>query len=224
MPVNQLDYISFDFETYGLEPDWAEAVQIGAHAFDGRTLEPYPDDVGKFESLMRPLYPERLDDPKAQKALDVNKLKKEDILAAPDQKVVWNNFVNWVKKFNKKGGSKWGAPIAVGQNIKGFDFKFVDILNRLHVKTKENTVLFNEMFVLDLKDCLWLWFESDASLDNYKMDTWREYRKLPKDGAHSAYFDALQEGLEALKFVRLHRSLKAYKTKDGKPLIPFKVA
>jgi DNA polymerase III epsilon subunit-like protein len=112
--MNDLDLVCFDFETGGLDPNHHEAIQVAGKAYNARTLEPYPVEMGgEFCSLMKPLYPDRLD----PGALKVNKKTPEELMAAPDQKLVWNEFVAWVNKWNKRK-NKWGAPLAAGKNIR----------------------------------------------------------------------------------------------------------
>lgn len=158
---------------------------------------------------MRPMFPERLD----ENALRVNKKTKEELMKAPDQKLVWNQFIDWVHKFNKDG-SKYNAPIACGKNIRGFDLLFVDELNKKHSSKKEKTVLFSTRTQLDLEDFLWHWFEQSNVLINpktkkpdFKMDTVRPYFGLSTEGAHSAMVDVVQTGALIMKFLKLYRTL-----------------
>lgn len=225
--INNLDYIVFDFETTGLDhgtpdsPGPAEAIQVGGKAYNARTLEPYPPEAGgEFCSLMRPLRPELLDSPSAKKALEVNKKTREEILAAPDQKVVWNQFVEWVKKFNRSKNT-WGAPIACGKNIVNFDMKFVAVLNRLHSPKGDSTLLFSARTVIDLEMPLFLWFENEREPENMKMDTLREYFGMETEGAHDAIVDCRQTGELLFSFLKLHRDLQQRRAKDGTKLIKF---
>lgn len=217
----------FDFETTGLVPGEDEPVSLGGKAYNARTLEPYPLPGGEFYSLMRPMKPERLDLPKVKEALAYNKITREELLGdpgrgvppAPDQKAVWNRFVDWVATYNK-GKTSYTAPIAAGKNIRKFDLKFVEVLNRLHCKKKDKTVLFNRK-ELDLEDQVFLWFEADGSLKNEKMDTLRDFFGMSQEGAHNALVDVRQEGELIFRFLKLHRELRARVGKDGTPLIKF---
>lgn len=212
----------FDFETTGLVPGEAEVIQVAGKAYRADTLEPYPVDAGgEFSSMMRPVRVDNLDDPGVRKALSVNKKTKEDILAAPDQKLVWNEFVAWVNKFNTTRNFM-GAPIAGGKNIRDFDLKFVDVLNRLHCKNKEKTLLFNRRQQVDLEDFIFAWFEHDPELPNMKMDTLREYFGMSGEGAHDALVDVRQTGELLVKFLKLKRDLRKRLARDGSPLIKFR--
>jgi DNA polymerase III epsilon subunit-like protein len=173
-----LDYVVFDFETGGFDPGHNEAIQVAGKAYNARTLEPYPaEQGGEFCSLMKPLYFDRLEDG----ALKVNKKTREELMVAPDQGVVWNQFVDWVGRWNPKK-TKWTAPIACGKNIRGFDLKFVTVLNNLHCKKKDKTVLFSERREVDMQDFTFAWFENEAEPEDDKMDTWRKYFGLSTDG------------------------------------------
>lgn len=226
--MNSLDIIVFDFETGGLDPEYHEAIQVAGKAYNARTLEPYPAEAGgEFSSLMRPLYPDRLQD----RALEVNGItremlfgdEKKGISPAPDQKIVWNSFVQWVNKFNRKR-SKFGAPLAAGKNIRDFDLRFAATLCKLHCEKKEKTLLFNTRRQVELEDLLFMWFESSQELPNEKMDTLREYFGMSHEGAHSAIVDCRQTGDLIMRFLRLHRDLKSRKNKEGEPMIRFRGA
>jgi DNA polymerase III alpha subunit (gram-positive type) len=200
-----LNYVVFDFETGGLNPLFNEAIEIAGKAYNGRTLEPVPlEQGGEFCSLMKPLYPERLE----PGALKVNNKTKDELMVAPDQKLVWNQFVNWVKKWNPKQ-NRWTAPIACGKNIRSFDMMFLNELNKKHCDKKEETIVFNTRRQLDLEDFLHLWFENSSDLVNEKMDTLREFFGLDMDGAHSALVDVRQTGELIFRFLRLHRQLRS---------------
>lgn len=208
--MNNLYYIVFDFETGGLKSDYHEAIEIAGKAYHPRTLEPIPKEMGgEFVSLMKPMYPDRLD----AKALEVNGRTVEELMKAPDQKVIWNEFINWVGTFNKEG-TKWGAPIACGKNIRKFDLLFADELNKKHSPKKDKTVLFNERTQLDLEDFLFHWFENSTDLVNaktkkldLKMDTIRPYFGLSMDGAHQAMTDVVQTGELIMRYLKLYRDL-----------------
>jgi DNA polymerase III epsilon subunit-like protein len=203
-----------------LDSSHHEAIQVAGKAYNARTLEPYPVEAGgEFCSLMKPIYPDRLD----PGALKVNKKTVEELMAAPDQRLVWNEFVAWVNKWNKRK-NKWGAPLAAGKNIRSFDMKFVDVLNRLHCKNKEKTLLFSERRQVELEDLVFLWFENSADLPNEKMDTLRDYFGLSQEGGHDALVDVRQTGELITKFIKLHRNLRGRKAADGNPLIKFRNA
>jgi DNA polymerase III epsilon subunit-like protein len=213
--MNNLDYIIFDLETGGLSELTSEAIQVAGKAFCGRTLSPYsPEEGGEFVSLMKPLYPEKL----SPDALRVNKKTVEELMAAPEQRLVWNQFVDWVMRFNPKK-SVWTAPIAGGKNIRSFDLKFVNVLNNLHCPKKDKTVLFNRRREVDLEDFIFHWFEGTNELENEKMDTLREYFGLPTDNAHDAMCDAAQSGDLIMRFLKLNRELRRRKNEKGDPFI-----
>jgi hypothetical protein len=215
--------VVFDFETYGLDEVSSEAIQVAGKAYDPRTLEPVPVSAGgEFCSMMRPLYPERLDTPGAKKALEVNKKTVEECLAAPDQKLVWNEFVAWVNKWNVTR-NKFGAPLACGKNIRNFDLKFARVLNELHCKG-DKTLLFYEREQRDLEDLIGTWFEDDQELPDMKMDTLRTYFGLSSEGAHDALVDVRQTGVLIMGFIRAQRELRRRTLADGSPLIKLKGA
>lgn len=215
------DIIVLDFETYGLNCEEDEAIEVAGKAYNGKTLEPYPIETGgEFCSMMRPLHPENLKKPSARKALEVNKKTDAEILAAPDQKAVWLRFVAWVKQYNPRGGFM-SAPIVCGKNVK-FDLGFVSVLNRLHHPNGEKAKLFAAFPILELQDDLFRWFRNDPDLKSMKMDDVRDYFSLDKTNAHSALTDVRQTGELQMKFLKLVDNLKRASAKDGKPLVRFR--
>jgi DNA polymerase III epsilon subunit-like protein len=215
MPANDLDYIVFDLETGGLKPDHHEVLQIGAKAYNGRTLEPYPvESGGEFNIYLRPNYPERLE----AQALAVNGLTLELLEARGiDQKVGWLQFREWAAQYRRKG--PLGAPIACGKNIRRFDLKFVAVLDALYCKGKSGA--FNSRIELDLQDDLWRWFAGDPTLGDYSMDTVRKYFGLPPSPTHDALIDARETGHLIMKFLRLYRAFQAKKKTDGSKWLVF---
>lgn len=218
--MNQLDYICFDFETGGLSADTHEAVSVAGKAYNARTLEPYPPSQGgEFYSLMRPLDFNRLD----PKAMAINKISEAELKAAPEQSVVWKQFVAWVGRFNKSK-KEFTAPLVCGKNIRNFDLAFVRKLNELHCKG-DKTVLFNRRHQRDLEDYLFDWFENDPNgPPDFKMDTLRDYFGVPKEGAHNALVDVRHTGLLYFRFLKLCRTLRSRLCKDGNPFIQMRHA
>lgn len=216
--MDDLDIIVFDTETTGLICGHHEVIEIAGIAYNGRTLEPYgKDNGGEFRAVMKPLYPERA----TPKALEVNGFTLEELAKAPEPSVVWPQWISWVNKFNKKG-TKWGAPIAAGKNIRKFDLPFVELLNIAYGPKKEKTILFNERTELDLEDDLRRWFSHNDELPKKNMDACREYFGMSSDGAHTALVDCYQEGALLMKFQKLYRNLANQKLADGRPRIQFK--
>lgn len=115
--INMSKFLVLDFETNALDNKKNQPVSIGALMIDPRKLTLC--EQGVFYSLISiipdedgPLYNLC---PTEQKALDVNKLTLEEIMAAPPLKKVWGEFVNWVK-FHTAKNDKWAAPILCGHN------------------------------------------------------------------------------------------------------------
>lgn len=199
--LNNRIYIVADFETGGLKSGWHEPIELAAVAIDPYKLEVIKDS--EFCSLMRPLYPERLE----PKALEVNKRTKEELLAdtVPHPKSVWTDFCQYAKNYNPKN-NKWGAPILVGHNIP-FDFGFMNVLAKEYKlgydETSDQCNLFWEN--KDTKDLMFLFFEGTDEMPNLKLDTIRDYMGYSKENAHSALPDVIftaEIWIRYLKFMR----------------------
>jgi DNA polymerase III epsilon subunit-like protein len=212
--VNNNVIIAFDFETGGLDIPTLEPLQVAGVALDPRTLQ----EVDHFASYMKPLDFNNLH----PKAMAVNKIPLEKLREAPDQEAVWGSFAAWVKKHARKGVT--GRPIPAGQGVKKFDMPIVERLCKTYGLTDKGggQSLFLESPVLDLKEVVFLWFESSDELKNYSMDTFRDYFALPSEGGHDALVDSRQTAELLRRFMRLHRTLKAKKNGDGEPAIRFR--
>ncbi len=101
-------FLVFDFETTGLQPGHHEPIQVAALLLDGDM-----DEVGVFESLIRPLRPEAA----SPEALAVNGRSLSDLAGEPHPVEVLGKFVDFA--------CAAGEPVVmVGHNV-GFDLEFL---------------------------------------------------------------------------------------------------
>ena len=199
--------VVYDLETSDKVPTTCYPLEVCAQVYNPRTLKPYPN--GLFHSFM--------DLPEGhipqEEALKVNGIKREDIAGFPNHKVVWNQFVDFIRKFNSKG-TDWTAPISVGKNIRNFDNIIARRMCAEFCPNKEKTVLFNSWRCVDLEDLLWPFFESEGELKSMKMDELRPWLGMETEGAHGAKVDCFQEGALAMRFLGwLRNNYKQNKSK-----------
>ena len=111
--MNYNNICVFDFETSSADKNTCQILQIGAAIIDRWNLSV----IDTFNCLAKPEDMETVED----EALQINRLKREDLEKAPDIKIVWGQFVNWVNKYNKSKGpiNAFRAPIPAGYNIIG---------------------------------------------------------------------------------------------------------
>lgn len=212
--MNNNDFIVYDFETSGLDHNYHHPIQVAAMAINGRKLTPYPN--GTYSSLMRP--PGKEEDWHIdQIALEVNKKTMEEIRSAPGEEQVWTEFAAFVRKYNPKGNI-YGAPISCGQNIKGFDKHWVQVLCQKYkmVDKDGRQNLFNRKNEVDLVDISFMWFENCVEPTDHSLDTLRDFFGIPHTNSHDAGQDILDTWAIIEKFIKLHRRLS--------PKIPFKGA
>ncbi len=198
--MNYKDYIVFDFETTGVRIGYHEPIQIGAVVVDPRTLE--IRQGASFQSLMRPLHPDRAD----EKALQINGRTLSELAAAPHPKLVWKEFSNFVQQYNVKK-SKFTAPIPVGYNSARFDLPIANILCQEYGPwddKKEEPTLFSH-HMLDVIQLAFVWLENNPDVRSLKLDTLRDYFGISKDGAHDALNDAIVTAKILIKYLRFNR-------------------
>jgi len=128
--MNFQDIVFLDFETTSVSPFRCQPIQLAAIVIDGRKLEIREDSV--FNSYIRPIFDEdeckNLDlDPMVPEITTLTGITVETLQEAPSVQAVWEQFAQYVNKFNAKK-SKWGAPIKAGMNIWRYD---IHIINRL---------------------------------------------------------------------------------------------
>jgi DNA polymerase III epsilon subunit-like protein len=201
--MNNCNIICFDFETGGLDTTKCSPIQVAAIVINPRTLEPIPNAT--FNSMMCPQTQEEFDDIE-DGALFVNKKTREQIKAAPLENLVWQNFTEFVLRYKNAAG----FPIPAGQNILGFDLPISDRLCKKYGpwdKRRNQQALWNNRDAIDLLKYTFAWFENSNELDNFRMDTLRQYFGLSLEGAHDAYQDVKDTWALISRFLKLHRNL-----------------
>lgn len=197
MAINRNAIAIFDTETYSLEVDNTEPVQVAAVILDGRTLAV----KDTFESMMNVTRPENITD----KALEVNGKTREEIFKAPHPKIVWQNFFNFMMK-HRVGTNQWGYPIAAGHNILGFDIPIVKRCMEEHGAKWP----FHPRDALDTLPISWLWFENDAKVEKYSLDYIKTHPYFPpmEGKGHDALVDCKYTAEILVRYMKLFRHFK----------------
>jgi DNA polymerase III epsilon subunit-like protein len=209
--MSNKDYIIFDFETGGRNPNTCQPTQLAAIALDGRSLKV----KGTFNSEIRAI----VNDEEALKlglapveegALKVTGKKREDIDKAPSLEVVWTKFVDFVNKYNWNKNT-FSAPIPCGYNIINYDMIIINRLckqfNTYYDEDRGQQKLFNQIFKVDLMDTMFLWTEGDPNIKSISMDSIRTRMGMSKAGAHDALQDVKDTANIFIKFVNTHRKV-----------------
>lgn len=151
-----------------------------------------------------------------EEALRINKKTKEQLEAAPNRDIVWSEFCNWVSQFDAKK-KYWSAPIFTGYNVK-FDYTIYDRLCREYgnIDAAGYPNLFSSFRQIDVMDTIYNWFESSNDLENYKLDTVRDYFGISKEGAHDALVDVMDTARIYIRFLRLQRNIYASRREEFK--------
>lgn len=218
--MNNRKYIVFDFETDHKEANQASPIQFGAVAIDPLKLEIIPNS--EFFSWSCPT---DIDDPnyyeKHKETIDwhcgpdKNNCKPEQLLEkirkAPEEKVVFENFVKYVSLYHIKPSSQsiFTAPIFAGYNSYNFDFPILDRLCKLYKKADKSGEqnLYLSRDTIDILKIVTLWFAPLDDINKYTMDSLRDYMGLSKAGAHNALIDIRHEAQILIKFLKLHKDL-----------------
>lgn len=205
------DFIVFDYETSGANPDNCQVTQVAAVAIDGRNLRL----KGEFNSEIRPLYfddQEAIDNgwgPIEEGALKVTKKTREGLALAPTLESVWPKFVKFVEKYNWNKTS-WFAPIPCGYNIINFDMPITKRLCQLYGPWDEKKCqqkLFNPIMKIDMMDNMFMWTEADPSIKSISMDNLRKRFGMSQENAHDALQDVKDTANILIKFLITHRAV-----------------
>lgn len=191
---NQNKIAMLDLETTSEDPNKCGIIQLACLIVDPRTFEPYNDGV--FNTLVRPN-----EVTITEKALEITRRTMEEINAAPQEKIVWASFVNFMCKF-AKGKTEWDMPIMAGHNIANFDRI---IINRMTEKYKSKA-LFHPVYMIDTMQLSWYWFESREDIEKYGLDYWRHKLNLSAESTNKSH-DALQDCHDTLDLFRRYMKL-----------------
>ena len=214
MPLNTYrDYCVYDLETSGRNPDRCQITQIAAVIVHGKKLTIQPGGIFNIE--VRPEFDDEKAiaagfDPVEQEALDITRKTKEQLEKAIGPKEAWNQFANFVAKFNSKG-SPYYAPIPVGFNINNFDMPIVNRYCKMYGPKDDKTgrqKLLHQIYKVDMMDNMFMWFEDHQDVQKLNMDYLRDYLGFPqasKDNAHDALSDVIDTANIFTRFLKFHR-------------------
>tara|TARA_R110000824_G_scaffold177357_5_gene356704 strand:+ start:622 stop:1299 length:678 start_codon:yes stop_codon:yes gene_type:complete len=197
----------FDFETGGKNPHECEITQIGACIIDRWNLK----IIDEFKSMAKP---ENLDSVE-QGALDVTGFTIAQLEKAPNIKLVWSKFVNWVNKHNKSKGNlgSYMAPIPAGYNILGYDMIIVNRYCKEYGPWNDNRgqqKLFNPIYKIDLMDHMWFWTENNPEIKSLKLTSvceWLGFDKEDIENAHDALQDVHNTSKIIIRLLNMQRGL-----------------
>jgi DNA polymerase III alpha subunit (gram-positive type) len=195
----------FDFETGSRYPETCEPIQLAACVLDSRTLKVKPDS--EFQIYMRPEDDawEKLE----KEALDKNKITVELLKEkGVPQKQAWESFVNYVKKYNRKG-SVFTAPIPAGHNIIAFDLPIINRLCRKYgnVDKDGNPNIFHMRDKIDLMYIAFLFFENKDEPGKYNQDMLCDYLGVDRTNSHNAVNDVKNCAMMIQRFMKYFRNV-----------------
>jgi DNA polymerase III alpha subunit (gram-positive type) len=208
--------VVFDFETGGRNPYECEIIQVAGCILNNKTFK----TMSKFESLMKPEDFDALD----PKALEVNGITKEQLEKAPEAKVVFPEFCEWIRKFNvTRDNGFWGAPVPCGYNINGFDIvlfdRYCQKFNFWDENQNRQTIMF-PLNRLDIFDMMWLFLRTNSDVKSMKLVSLLEYCGITKEeieaGAHKAEWDVDMTSRFAVKFLQLAKYLTTVSEHTGR--------
>ena len=197
--------ICLDYESGSANPYNCIPLELSAIVFDINTLQ--EKDNGRFSSLLKPNDDEW--DLVQDEALKVNHLTREELKKAPSQEVVFKEFTNFCKQFQRDDKNAWSALIPCGHNIKGFYLIISDRLCKKYsyVDVKGFQKLHHPLHSFDLMDFLRIFFHNSDNLPAYNLDSVAEYFGIKRTSSHRAMVDVEVTWQLIKRFLILFRGL-----------------
>lgn len=201
--------VVYDFETGGIDPYRCEPTQIAAVVINTRNLELFKNPNGEliyFNSLMRPLEPDKLED----EALRITRKTREQLAEAPLPGQVWKDFARFVRQFNIQGkNDDYCSPIPCGHNIVGFDQIITQRLCEQYKIVRKNGKqgIFNGRLHMDTMQIVSQWFWWSKEPKSVSLDNLRDFFGISKEGAHDALKDVTDTAAILIKFLGLTEQL-----------------
>lgn len=208
-------YACIDFESDSTQPydERCNAVQLACIMLDYDTLEEVQNST--FNSSIKPPDFDKEDYYDYHRSTidwhcKLNKCDwptlKEKWVKFPDEKVVWNSFLQYLKRYNPKE-TMYTAPIPVGANIINFD---LPIFERIAKRNGTTKTLFYMRDAVNVQFLVqqYLHYKNDAP-KSYSMDNLRTYFGINNDEAHDALFDVRTTAAIFRRFWKWQRTIAA---------------
>ena len=183
------NYIVFDLETTGLNPEKHAIVEIACCGVDSDL-----NDIEEFDSGIMKVYGDR---EITDGALNANGITREQIENGNDPKEQVEKLIKYFERM-KDGRNK---PVLVAQNGDKFDIPFLD--NMFSVFGKDLSKYVNEDFTIDT---MWWARVKWKELPNYKLSTLCENSNVELVNAHRAINDTRATKELMKTFIRSLRS------------------
>jgi DNA polymerase III epsilon subunit-like protein len=157
-------------------------------------------------------------DPVEDEALKVNGLTREELAEAPDPKIVWEKYCEYLKIHNLKGnsGKQWDAPGKAGFNNCNFDDRLDEVMCERFGPSLDaygGMTIYHPFINVDAFQILQNVFNNKklGKSNSLSMDAVREYMDYSTENAHDAKTDVLQGADLTIRFLKLFRAIT-----DGK--------
>ena len=228
--MNRNFIMCYDLETGGKDPEIAQIIQISAKMIDPYTLQV----VDEFDSWMLPDFEkEGISEDTVEWHAKQKKITIEEMYAmikiAPDTKLVWSQFVDWVQKYNKsKSNSAYNAPVPAGFNIINYD----NVIMKRYCREfgpwddkNDDQKLFSQVWKFDMMDHIFFWFESNPDMPRLGQAAVARYMGYPAEkleNVHDANVDTAISTEFLIRFLTLQRYLTKPDKKSGKRRLELK--
>ncbi len=232
--MNYNNIIFYDFEATGVNPHTCQPIELAAVVIDGRRLEIKEDEC--FSSYIKPIFDEercrKLQlQPLTEEVLKITHIDPEKLKVAPDIKVVWEQFGQFVDKFNYKK-TNYTAPIGAGFNTVGYDNIIVNRLCGGHFwqiksfgfkdyipdftepygfgpwdEARVQQALFSKYMHIDLMHTVWQWTENMPDIKSISFNNVSDWLGITMDNAHRAISDVVRGATALCRFLKLKRAM-----------------
>jgi len=193
----------YDYETSGRDPRKVGITQIAGVIIHPQTLE-ILDEFNRDN--IKPRETDLIED----EAFKITRKNKDEILKnGHDPKIIWPEWVNFIKQYNPKM-SGFMAPIPCGFNIDGYDSvlteRYAEEYGPWDTKKDQQCLMSNFMSFDVMRMNFW-WHRNNHDLADLKLDTYRDYVGMSKANAHDALQDVKDTAAIIVKYLRLYSEL-----------------
>lgn len=174
----QPNYIVFDFETGGLDPNSHQITEVGMLVCNGVTLK----TIATYQTYVKAYSSDLRIDPVA---LQKSGVSMTDVMSGKEGKVVVREMIAFAKQHTPRGFS--AKPVLVGHNVMGFDRHFAEKLFTLHGKDLYGT--FSKELIDTLPLARLIWGDSKDDVTAMRLDIVCGKAGIKLTNAHSALND-----------------------------------
>lgn len=211
--MNKNHICIFDFECGSIDPTKCQITEIAAIVINPRSLK--VEANGVFNSDVQPILDDEKAiaaglDPVSDQALEITRKTRDQLAKAPNEKVVFHKFTQFIKQFNPKNNA-YTAPIPCGFNITNYDMVIIERLCQKYgplYKGKQS--IFNQLYQFDLMNYFMFVSENNPAIEKRRLSDFMDFMGMPaelKEQTHNGLHDVKCTANILIKLLHFQREI-----------------